>query len=682
MKKLVRWRPPVNFVTLHYAYIIFMGVLSLIILYPAGNLKAVDAYFFGASASTESGLNTVDVKTLYTFQQLYIYFIPIFTNLGFINAVVVLVRFIWFRKHLSKVAPILHQRGNAAPAERKDLDIEGVNNHETPYPELNGNINDHEPAEADDHSETEATTAKPRTITFDASAERHPKNDTVLYIPSPRDREQGHPIIELSKTRDTRDDLSISEVTAQAGPSGLRRRNVDGPPLGETRTLDRVVSLTSSMFVLGHDPQLRRHNSATPSSGISRHQQREIDIRDMLKLSHHATLGRNSDFRNLTSDDREKLGGIEYRSLKLLLKIVFSYFFGLHLFGAICLVGWIQYADSKYKEVLSQAGQNMNWWAFYSAQTMVDNLGFTLTPDSMVSFREAMWPMFIMSFLAFAGNTLYPVFLRLLIWAISKLAPRKSSIQEPLTFLLNHPRRCYTLLFPSRPTWILFAIIFCLNFIDTLLIIVLDLDNPEVTSIPVGPRILAAIFQAASSRHTGTSTFNLANVNPAVQFSLLVMMYIAIFPIAISIRASNTYEERSLGVYESERKLDESNGRNYFTAHVRNQLSFDLWFIFLGVFCICIAESDRIVDNSIPSFTVWTVLFEVTSAYGNVGLSLGYPDVATSLSGLFGTFSKLIICVMMIRGRHRGLPYTLDKAIMLPDEHGQRSGIVDLESEE
>lgn len=39
-------------------YIIFMSLLSLLILYPAGNLKAVDAFFFGASASTESGLNT------------------------------------------------------------------------------------------------------------------------------------------------------------------------------------------------------------------------------------------------------------------------------------------------------------------------------------------------------------------------------------------------------------------------------------------------------------------------------------------------------------------------------------------------------------------------------------------------------------------------------------------------
>lgn len=53
---------------------------------------------------------------------------------------------------------------------------------------------------------------------------------------------------------------------------------------------------------------------------------------------------------------------------------------------------------------------------------------------------------------------------------------------------------------------------------------------------------------------------------------------------------------------------------------------------------------------------------------GNVGLSLGYPEGLTSLSGVFSTFSKLVICAMMIRGRHRGLPYALDRAIMLPEE--------------
>jgi hypothetical protein len=38
------------------------------------------------------------------------------------------------------------------------------------------------------------------------------------------------------------------------------------------------------------------------------------------------------------------------------------------------------------------------------------------------------------------------------------------------------------------------------------------------------------------------------------------------------------------------------------------------------------------------------------------------------LSGHFTVFSKLVICAMMIRGRHRGLPYQLDRAIMLPGE--------------
>lgn len=231
---------------------------------------------------------------------------------------------------------------------------------------------------------------------------------------------------------------------------------------------------------------------------------------------------------------------------------------------------------------------------------MVDNLGFTLTPDSMISFRDAKWPMILMSFLAFAGNTLYPVFLRLTIWLMSKITPKSSPTHEPLKFLLNHPRRCYTLLFPSRPTWILFSIIFALNFIDVLLIILLDLDNPEVSSLTLSSRIPAAIFQAASARHTGTATFNLANVNPAVQLSLLIMMYIAIFPIALSIRLSNTYEEKSLGIWEQEETVNEENGKSYLLTHMKNQLGFDLWYIFLGTFCLCISESKRIADVNEP----------------------------------------------------------------------------------
>lgn len=262
---------------------------------------------------------------------------------------------------------------------------------------------------------------------------------------------------------------------------------------------------------------------------------------------------------------------------------------------------------------------------------MVSNLGFTLTPDSMLHFQDATFSLLVMSFLGYAGNTCYPCILRLVIWIMSKLCPKESSMREPLSFLLDHPRRCYTLLFPSRPTWVLFGVLFALNFIDILLIIVLDLNNPAVNTLPVGPRVLAAIFQACSARHTGTATFSLADVNPAVQFSLVVMMYIAIFPIAISVRASNTYEESSLGHYPGDGEIDEKNGRSYIMTHLQNQLSFDLWYIFIGVFCICIAESGKIADTSIPvsialciqgiqlmcdsqAFSVWSILFEVVSA--------------------------------------------------------------------
>jgi hypothetical protein len=67
-------------------------------------------------------------------------------------------------------------------------------------------------------------------------------------------------------------------------------------------------------------------------------------------------------------------------------------------------------------------------------------------------------------------------------------------------------------------------------------------------------------------------------------------------------------------------------------------------------------------------FTMFAVLFEIVSAYGTVGMSLGYTNANSSLSGQFSVVGKLVIIAMQIRGRHRGLPYGLDRAILLPSE--------------
>lgn len=54
-------------------------------------------------------------------------------------------------------------------------------------------------------------------ITFDVAADTHPKNDATLYIPGPRDRDRGYPLIELNKglsmSHDGTWNLSFSRAT-------------------------------------------------------------------------------------------------------------------------------------------------------------------------------------------------------------------------------------------------------------------------------------------------------------------------------------------------------------------------------------------------------------------------------------------------------------------------------------
>jgi hypothetical protein len=178
-------------------------------------------------------------------------------------------------------------------------------------------------------------------------------------------------------------------------------------------------------------------------------------------------------------------------------------------------------------------------------------------------------------------------------------------------------------------------------------------------------------FQAVSTRTAGFGVVNLSELHPAIQVSYLIMMYISVLPIAISVRRTNVYEEKSLGIYGSSAEENEDEGEpSYVGAHLRRQLSFDLWYIFLGLFIIAISEGSRLQSGD-PSFTLFYVLFEIVSAYGTVGLSLGYTNINASFSAEFGVIAKLVIIAMQIRGRHRGLPYELDRAILLPSEHLQ-----------
>jgi Trk-type K+ transport system membrane component len=166
-------------------------------------------------------------------------------------------------------------------------------------------------------------------------------------------------------------------------------------------------------------------------------------------------------------DERQKdqLGGIEYRALKTLRMILMCYFIFFHILGILLLVSWI-WLTPAFGQSVTVNGVNTFWWGIFTAGSAFNDLGYTLTPDSMVSFENATFPLVLMSFLIVIGNTGFPCMLRLIIWLLSKLAPYGSALNEELQYLLDHPRRCFTLLFPSGESWRLLGVLILLNGFD------------------------------------------------------------------------------------------------------------------------------------------------------------------------------------------------------------------------
>lgn len=387
----------------------------------------------------------------------------------------------------------------------------------------------------------------------------------------------------------------------------------------------------------------------------------------------------NSVFVGLNDEQKDELGGVEYRALKLLAKILVIYYVGWHIFAVIILTPWILHSKH-HAAYIESGGVNKVWWAIFTANSSMSNLGLTLTPDSMISFVESTYILIFVPIFMLFGNTAFPVLLRFIIWVMYKLTDPFGRMNESLGFLLDHPRRCFTLLFPSGPTWWLFGIVVLLNVIDTVLFLILDLGSVAVTMIPIGYRILAGFFQAVATRTTGFGILDLTALHPAVVVSYTIMMYINIFPIAMSIRHTNVYEERTLGLYKAPTADDNIVSRKMsgVATHLMRQITYDLWFVFIALFILCITEGGKIT-REVKSIPIFNILFETTSAYGTVGLSMGFPGTATSLSAQFSVLGKLLIIFLLYKGRHRALPYAIDRAIILPSKKLERN---DMEQEQ
>lgn len=346
--------------------------------------------------------------------------------------------------------------------------------------------------------------------------QRNEDRDEVLRIPGPRDAERGQVPRRIDEHESDDDDHGLprlrtldSRQRTNTDPRQLRGRHPtitiaeperrkrdelaeDAKVIGST--MDSLRFRKPRMLNQG---QHRYHEDDEPEeeAGLdttdSRRQAGQGSLRaldrirsvlsrdkttdDMPYLSYTPTIGRNSNFVGLTLEQREELGGIEYRSLRTLALVLLLYFWGFQLIALTCLLPYILH-NRKYREIVESNGVSPTWWGFFTSNVAFMDVGFTLTADSMISFVTSEFVLMIMAFFIVIGNTGFPVMLRFIIWTMSKLVPTGSGLWEEFRFLLDHPRRCFTLLFPSAANWWLFWILVLLNGVDLLFFMVLDVS--------------------------------------------------------------------------------------------------------------------------------------------------------------------------------------------------------------
>ncbi|KAK1139370.1 hypothetical protein N8T08_000821 [Aspergillus melleus] len=407
-------------------------------------------------------------------------------------------------------------------------------------------------------------------------------------------------------------------------------------------------------------------------------------------------ISRNSQFHGLTPEERGKLGDVEYRAVSFLSVIVFLYWLLFMLLGIIGMGVWL---EANHPNIARENGLSPFWTGAFFAVSAFVNSGMSLLDANMTALQTSAYPLITMGMLILAGNTLYPCFLRFIIWTMRRLIPNRPDWETQtvtLDFILDHPRRVYTNLFPARHTWYLLGTIIFLNGIDWAMFELLAIGNKEIEALPTGYRILDGLFQALAVRAGGFYVVTIADLRQGLLVLYVLMMYVSAYPVLVTIRNTNVYEERSLRVYANDEPHEASESRTYSSAvidlvrhrllgregaypkessrsyfvhqQLRYQLSHDIWWIALAVLFIAIAESSNFKRDPV-GYSTFNILFETVTAYGCVGVSVGYPGSNASFVGVCHPISKLILAAVTIRGRHRGLPVAIDRATMLPNEN-------------
>lgn len=507
LRGLRAFLPPLNFITIHYAYFIIVTLVTSLIFWGSSNpdfsIGYANSLFLTVSAMTEAGLNTVNLSQMTTWQQVLLWLLIVLGSAIWVSIWTVACRLRAFEKRFEDIVLIERQKRDKLRLRRPGSSI-GAS---VPFfrtltfgkavttpagnPSLAGTgtkvTANGDSAGADDTTPTISGRRTASLPDLDGPSLDHRPNHAVGRNMDDTEGSQMTTGLPASNSRITFVENPVSPVTkdgrttsAYATEGRLRRRNVDG-----SGTKDEVEDGSTSHM----------HHF------LNRH-----------------TVGRNAQFHDLTTEEREHLGGCEYRALKVLSVIVPLYFVLWQFLGCISLGAWI--AHNK-PEAATDNGVNPWWAGIFFGASAFNNSGMALLDANVIPFQTSYFVLLVMGAMILAGNTAYPIFLRFIVWSILKLLCLATTddalpdFKETLRFILKYPRRVYTNMFPARQTWWLLFMVFLLNMTDWVAFELLNFGNPVIEGIPVGPRVVDGLFQAIGmltlAAYFGSSCRSLTN---------------------------------------------------------------------------------------------------------------------------------------------------------------------------
>jgi len=370
---------------------------------------------------------------------------------------------------------------------------------------------------------------------------------------------------------------------------------------------------------------------------------------------------------------------IEYRALIKVLKIMLAYWFISQLVGACIFYAYFRFGTGPIQSTLRREGFSPLWHALYLAVSAFQNNGLVVTPSSVMGFNRSPLLLNTIGGLILLGNTALPIMIRFIVWCLRQRARTGSADQKVLDFLLDHPRRCFTHLFPAVHTVWLLMVVVALTAAETAALLWQDTSGLAFEGLDSWGAYSNSLFMAISTRTAGLNSVNVALLSQASTFLMAVMMYVASTPTVVIMRFSalqGAQGGQELDITGRPEGVEEEiihGDNNTLKLQAKRYLTQDVTYLIVAIFLICCFEKEKFAESSshaarkedgvYGSFTFFKVLFEVLSAYGTCGLSLGFNGQSFSFSGVWSPPSQYLLVVVMILGRLRGLPDSIDPSV-------------------